>query len=93
MKSGVPMMEPVAVRLVVSRIAAMPKSVRTGRPSDRSRTLAGLTSRCWMSASWAAVSAASTPRPIRAASAGGIGPWASRSAREPPVTNSMTIHG
>src|SRR3954471_5476341 len=46
MKSGVPMMEPVTVRLVVSRIAAMPKSVRTGRPSDLSRTLAGLTSRC-----------------------------------------------
>lgn len=81
------------VRLVDSRIAAMPKSVRTGRPSVRSSTLAGLTSRCWMPEAWAAFRAERMPRPSSAASAGFMGPSASRSWREEPATSSITIQG
>lgn len=87
------MIDPVMVSEVDSRIAAMPKSVRTGRPSGRIRTLAGFTSRCWMPTSCAARSAASTSRPILAASTGVIGPLFSRSWSDPPVTSSMTSHG
>lgn len=93
MYSGEPMNAPVDVRLVDSRMAAMPKSVSTDLPSACSSTLAGLTSRWWMPTAWAARNADSTSRPIRAASAGGMGPRWTRSWSEPPVTSSMTIHG
>lgn len=74
--------------------AAMPKSVRTIRPSCPSRMLAGLTSRCHTPMSWAARSASTTARPIRAASAVGSAPrCSSASSRVIEGTYSITMHG
>lgn len=93
-KSMEPMSSPVRVRVEVPDAWAMPKSVRTIRESSPSSTLPGFTSRCSTPARWAARSAATMPRPTRAASAGSNGPCAlSRSPRVTEGTYSITIDG
>jgi hypothetical protein len=92
--SGEPTKAPVSLMVPLSGIRAIPKSVSATRPVSRSiSTFAGLTSRCWMSWPWAALSAPATALPILAASRGGSGPpRSSRRASDWPSMSSMTIH-
>ena len=73
---------------------AIPKSARAGSPYDVSRTFAGLTSRCRIPASWAALRALHRRAPMEMTSATGRGPCAATLlAREPPEQYSMASHG
>lgn len=87
------MTAPLGVRVTSPETEAMPKSVTTTR-SPSSRMLAGLMSRCTMPAWWATASAAAIWAPIRATCVSSSGvPFLMRSARDGPLTSSITIHG
>lgn len=88
------MTSPVIVSAELPSTMAIPKSVRTTRPSFDSSTFAGFTSRCSTPASCAARSADSTSAPMCATRWGLSGPSASSSsASEMPRTSSITIQG
>jgi hypothetical protein len=92
-KVMVPTRVPVAV-LVPSERRAMPKSPSLGEPFSSRSTLAGLTSRWRIPASWAAARASATWTPTSRTSGQGRAPsrWR-RSWSEPPGRCSMTRYG
>jgi hypothetical protein len=72
---------------------AIPKSASRAAPRASNRTFAGFTSRCTRPRACAAPNASATSAPTRAASAGGSGPAARRSASEPPSQYAMAMYG
>ena len=92
MYSGVPTTVPAVAwpRSLGRRALAMPKSVRTTRPSFPSMTLSGLRSRCSTPARWAAPRPAHTSVAIAMVAAGVTRPSRSRRARsDSPSMSSM----
>ena len=80
------------VRSAPSAAFAMPKSVTRTRPSEDSRTLAGLMSRWTIPARWAASSAAATWSAMTTASSTSSGARTSIRCRSVvPATSSMTM--
>ena len=94
MYEGEPRTTPVEVRAGSPAVEAMPKSVRTPRPSLVTSTLLGFTSRCTTPCAWADSRALSTSRPISATRCGGSGPSSRRSSLRLRVgSSSITIQG
>jgi hypothetical protein len=94
MYDGAPTSMPVEVTDGSPSTCAIPKSVRTTRPSSEMSTLDGFTSRCRMPSRWAARSTSRTASPTSAVRCGVSVPDSRMtSARDEPSINSMTIQG
>lgn len=94
MYEGAPTSMPVEVTEGSPSTCAMPKSVRTTRPSSAISTFDGFTSRCRMPSRWAERSTSRTASPTSAARRGDSRPSSrTASARDLPSTSSMTIQG